>query len=660
MGVADFSGYATKSGLLCSDGKTLLAGAFKHQDKQTVPLVWQHDNSSPENVLGHAVLEDRADGTYTYAYFNDSPTAQNAKLLVEHGDINALSIRATGLKYKGNSGHVAHGDIREVSLVLAGANPGAFIDTVNLQHSEDGDEDDAATIYTGLTLEHEAGPGGTTVSTTTTEKPVGEKTVQEIFDSLNEEQKTVVTYIVDEALKAGAAGNADAAGTAGGDAAQHEDDSKDTIQHSQEGTDVTHKNVFENDESKDTKTATLSHEDVKGIVADALRSGSLRNAVQSYALSHGIQNLDVLFPDAKAVDGSPAWVSRRMEWVAGVLSGVRHSPFARIKSRSADITLEDARAKGYIKGHMKKEEFFSLAKRETYPKTIYKKQKLDRDDIIDATELDIVSWMKGEMRVMLDEEIARAILIGDGRDVADEDKIDEDKIRPIATDNDFYNTTLTVNVDDANSDYNEVIDAIVDGMRFYKGQGSPVFYTSLPQLTKFLLLKDGFKRRLYKNAAEVADALGVSRVVTVEVMETVPDLIGVIVNLNDYVVGTDRGGEVTLFDDFDIDFNQNKYLIETRFSGALVTPKSALTIRKAAAAAVLAVPEAPTFAANVITPKTTTGVTYKRSDTNATVTTAAPITLTAGQSLTIYAVPESAGYFFANNAEDSWTFTYKA
>jgi len=649
---ADFSGYATKNGLKCSDGRIITPNAFKISDGKSVPLVWQHQHSDPANVLGHAILENREDGVYAQGFFNNTPAAATAKALVKHGDVTALSIYANQLVQKG--AEVLHGVIREVSLVLSGANPGALIDTVAV-HGDDEFHvaDDVVVFYSELALEHSAASEEPDPEPVVhADPPSVDPTVAEVFDSLDEMQKQVVYAMISAALEQSA--------TTG-------DDATNSTQHNSEEGEPVSRNVFDQteDQNKKTEGATLSHADVKGIVADAMKIGSFKDAVEAYALKHGIEDIDVLFPEAKLLTDQPDFVKRRTEWVAKILGGARKSPFSRIKTVLADITQAEARAKGYIKGNLKQEEFFGVTKRTTTPTTVYKKQKLDRDDIVDITDFDVVTWLKGEMRLMLDEELARAVLIGDGRDVSDIDKIkdpagasDGAGIRSILNDHEMYTTTLTVNIDDANSSPDEIVDAIVNGMRFYRGTGMPTFYTTLPVLTKLLLAKDTLGRRLYATQAELASALMVSDIVTVEPMEEVTDLLGVIVNLQDYVLGADRGGEVSMFDDFDIDYNQQKYLIETRLSGGLVKYKAALAIKKTAAANVLVAPNKPTFvpATGVVTIPTQTGVVYKNFDTSATLTAGAQSALASGASLNVLAVPAS-GYYFGSNAEDQWTFT---
>lgn len=648
----DFSGYVTRAGLKCSDGRTIMVDAFKHQDKTRVPLVWQHGHSEPTNVLGHINLENRTDGVYGFGFFNDTDQGKNAKTLVQHDDIKHLSIYANQLVEKASQ--VLHGIIREVSLVMAGANPGAFIDNVSVQHN-DGQVvtlEDEAIIYTDVELTHADDP-----ASKPEDKPKeDDTTVQDVYDAMTEEQQSVVHYMVGAALEAANSGNG----------AEHT-----AITHQEkEGTWMS-RNVFEQQKQEKEKGSgperhVLSHDDIKGIVADAQKGGSLKAAVEAYALSHGIDNIDVLFPDARAVESTPDFDKRRTEWVAAVINGTKHSPFSRIKNFVADITHDEARARGYIKGSLKKEEFFGVSKRTTGPSTVYKKQKLDRDDIIDITDFDVVAWLKGEMRLMLDEELAGAILIGDGREIDDPDKIkdpvgavDGTGIRSILNDHELYVAELNVNIDDANSKPEEVVEAVMYGMEMYKGSGSPTFYTTLKNLTWMLLAKDGMGRRLWRTASDLASEMGVGSIVAVEILDREPDVVGIIVNLKDYTLGADKGGDVSMFDDFDIDYNQYTYLLETRLSGALTKIRSAMVVRKVAAGSVLVVPTEPNFDGTTITVPTVAGVTYKRGDTDATVTTAVPIVLAADQELRIYAVP-GAGKYFADDQHDEWTYKNEA
>jgi HK97 family phage prohead protease len=641
---ADFSGYATKAGVKCSDGRTIMPGAFRHQDKVTVPLVWQHGHNDPENVLGNAVLEDREDGTYAFAFFNKSAKAKHAAELVDHKDIRHLSIWANELIERKK--RVVHGSIREVSLVLSGANPGALIENVTIRHADGDDDvlDDEAIIYTGLEFKHADEKTTTTDSTDNT----SEETVEDVYESMSDKQKDVLHYMVGQAIS-----EEKKTDTTSG-SAEHSN-----VDNNQEGTGVNTKNVFEqgSDEGK-VVGSVLSHEDVKGIMADAMQCGSLKQAVSNHMLAHGINDIDTLFPEAKALTSAPEFFARRMEWVNGVLGGARKTPFSRIKTHWADLNFDDARAKGYIKGTMKKEEFFGTASRITTPATIYKKQKLDRDDIIDITDFDVVQWMRGEMRIMLDEEIARSILIGDGRAIDDTDKIPEGNIRPIASDDDLYTIVVNVNLDDASSSVQEVIDAIVMQRAHYRGTGMPTMYTTETYIAKFLLLKDTLGRRLYRSLDELATELRVDKIVPVEVMETRPDIVAVLVNMFDYSIGADKGGQVTNFDDFDIDFNQHKYLIETRISGALTKLKSAMVIMKVEGTDELVTPNAPTFvsATGVVTIVATTGVTYKNGVTDATLATGAQAALAEGATLVVVATP-NAGFYLASSEDDEWNFT---
>jgi hypothetical protein len=663
---ADFSGWASKYGLRCTDGRTILHGAFEGQDGERLPMVWSHGHNSPENVLGHGILEHRSEGPYVYGFFNETQQGKNAKALVSHGDVQALSIFANSLVER--SKQVSHGIIREFSLVLAGANPGALIDNVEITHS-DGENEihaDEAVIYTGLPLEHSIIVEEDEEESDETETEIAhesgdeEPDIKTVFEEMTTEQKQVVTYMVGQALSHTATDDTDAE-------TETETSDKEVITHEdKDENEMSGRNVFEQDRERATPRprTTLSHDAMKGIAEDAKKIGSFKEAVEQYAFKHGIEDIDTLFPDARTITDTPEFDRRRTEWVADVLANVKKSPFSRIKSVIADITHAEARAKGYIKGTLKKEEFFGLTKRVTTPATVYKKQRLDRDDILDITDFDVVLWLKGEMRLMLDEEVARAILIGDGREVDDEDKIrdpagatDGAGIRSILNDDDLYAATVIVDVQ-GDLKKTGLVDAILESMRFYKGSGLPNFYTTLPVMTQMLLARDNQGRRYYRTATDLAAELGVNKVVTVEVMEDVPDLVGIIVNLQDYTMGADRGGEISFFDDFDIDYNQYKYLIETRASGALTKIRSALVIKQAAAGATKVTPAEPTFDPDTsqITITDTVGITYRRSDTNAAVTAAgSPYTVDEGKDLTIFAVP-NATYYTENNVEDEWTY----
>jgi hypothetical protein len=577
VGTYDFGGVATKANVLCSDGRKIAKDAFQENYGKKVPLVWAHGHDSPENVLGHAMLEGRDGDVYAWCKFNQTPAGAHSREIVKHGDVEALSIWANRLVEKNKIVH--EGVIREVSLVLSGANPGAKIDFINFAHGEDGIVDDEAIIYYdakdfSLEFEHadtapDAAPAKTEAS--------GE-TVGDVLNTLDEKQKTVVAALIANLL-----GEA-----AGGDVQQADKDSTDT-NFEEEGDKVMKKNVFNNEEGdKEPKRKTLTHDQFKTIVEDAKKTGSFREAFLAHAGEYGIGNIDYLFPDAKAV-GAPEFVKRDMGWVSRFFNATRKTPFSRIKSLSADITVETARALGYVKGALKKEEYFAMAKRTTGPTTVYKKQKLDRDDIVDITDMDVVNWLKAEMRLMLDEEIARAGLIGDGRAAESEDKIDETCIRPIWKEASLYvhNVELESTVSAL-----DMIDAIAAARSEYKGTGNPVMFCTPATLTSMLLLRDSLDHRLYRTVGELAAELRVSDIVEVPLMdgcertlgsgqtERDVDLVAIIVNPSDYVFGADKGGSVNMFDDFDIDYNQYKYLIETRCSGALVSPKTAIVVEK--------------------------------------------------------------------------------
>ena len=572
----DFSGWATKNNIKCSDGRTILRDAFKHNDGQTVPLVWNHQHNESANVLGHAVLENREEGVYAYCTFNDTEAGKNAKLLVEHGDVTALSIYANQLKQNGSN--VMHGTIREVSLVLAGANPGAFIDSI-IRHGEFCE--DEAVIYTGenLSLEHaDQKPSDKEDKAGEDDKGDGkvegnkEKTIKDVVDSMSEEQKNVLYALVGQALE-------------GKEMAQSAIEENNNIEDGGEQ-EMKH-NVFEGRETD--KKDVLSHDAMETIFKDAKRYGSLKESFLAHADQYGIKDIEWLFPDAKNVNMPPDFIKRDDSYVQKVMRGVHHVPFSRIKSMHADITADQARAKGYIKGKLKKEEVFTLLKRTTTPTTIYKKQKLDRDDVVDITDFDVVAWLKMEMRMMLDEEIARAILVGDGRLSSDDDKINEMCIRPIATDADLYCVKAPVTVASAATEEEiakAFIRTVIKSRKEYKGSGSPTLFTTEDVLTNCLLLEDKNGRIIYDTVEKLATALRVKEIVTVEVMEGAKTkvesqdkpLMALMVNLVDYYVGADKGGAVNMFDDFDIDYNQQKYLMETRCSGALVKPYSAIAV----------------------------------------------------------------------------------
>ena len=627
----DFSGWATRTGKRCSDGRTIMKGAFKHCDGKIVPLVWNHQHNDPSEVLGHALLEDRDGDIYTYCSFNNSKNAQEAKELVEHGDIVALSIYANQLTQSSKTPpcDVIHGTIREVSLVLAGANPGAFIDNVVLAHGElvedeaeiFHDEDDGLYLFHADDEEDDSDEGE------------GE-TIEDILDTLNDKQKAAVGLLIDNVVK-----NQKDSDTE--EAVRHADESddensdetigdiiktltpkqrkaveaiiglaitdKESNKSDEEDEEVKH-NAFDNYDNYDEPV--LSHSDMEQIFKDGKRLGSLKAAVEENLedgvlahavkdrngndVTYGIADIDYLFPDARTINNTPEFITREMGWVKKVINGTHHTPFSRVKSQFANLTADEARAKGYTKGKKKVEEVITLLKRETTPQTIYKKQKLDRDDIIDITDFDVVAWIKGEMRLMLEEEIARAILIGDGRSSVSDEHISEEHVRPVYNDDDLFTVKVPVNIA-ANAEGKEkakaLLNAAIRSRKQYKGSGNPSFFTTEDWLSEILLLEDEIGHKLYKTEAEVATALRVKEIITVESMEgqqidiktgsgdtTVKkDFIGVMVNLNDYNVGADKGGQTSFFDDFDIDYNQQKYLYETRMSGALVKPYSALS-----------------------------------------------------------------------------------
>lgn len=584
----DFSGYATRAGIRCSDGRTILPDAFKDNDGSTVPLVWQHGHHDPDNVLGHAALENRDDGVYAYGFFNHTAKAQNAKQLVQHGDITSLSIYANQLVEKEKN--VMHGQIREVSLVLSGANPGAKIDNVVLRHSDGGETElqDEAVIYGG-TLSH--GDGYIMHDDDDDEA----EDIRAVLDGLTPEQQEVIGALLENAAAQGyEAGVEDLVDELDYDEDDIDDEDYDEdddydyeegdfepeelAQYDYNG-DVYMGNVFDQGRlAPSGRRPVLSHSDMADVFKDAQEVGSLKESVLFHADQFGITNIDLLFPQAKDFQNKPEFIKRRTEWVDGVMNGVTSAPFTRVRSVHADITQDEARAKGYIKGSMKKDEFFELKNRSTGPTTVYKRQKVNRDDMLDITTFDAVAWIKAEMLLMLHEEIASAILFGDNRDIESPDYINAKNIRPIATDHEFFTHRLEIAQNDIGTD--AMIELIDTSRHFYKGSGQPTLYTTESVLGKLRWIKDKDGRRIYPNDQAIADAMRVSKIVTVETMERVPNLVGLIVNLADYQVGTDQGGKLGMFDQFDIDYNQHKYLIETRMSGALVRAKSAMALWK--------------------------------------------------------------------------------
>lgn len=593
----DFAGYATRNNLMCSDGRTIRRDAFKDDDKKIVPLVWNHQHNGPENVIGHALLENRPDGVYAYCSLNDTERGEASKSIVQHGDVVSLSIWANRLKEVGKD--VIHGTIREVSLVLAGANPGALIDAVLehgdgsldeafiymdqpiLMHSDSDDEEDE----TEVVEDEEVSNDEENKDEDSSEKDLeeeneevnnemkhsaedGGKTIQEVFDTLNEEQKDAVYAMIGMALEEGEV--------------EPEEGGNEDMKH----------NVFDVEEKENGRV--LSHSEMTEILNDAKKYGSLRESFLAHAGEYDIEietqpDLDFLFPDNRTVANTPDWIKRDTGWVQKFMNSVHHTPFSRIKSMHADITADEARAKGYTKGNRKLDEVITLLRRKTDPTTVYKKQKLDRDDVVDITSFDVVAWLKAEMRMMLDEEIARASLVGDGRSSAAEDKINEINIRPIYTDDDLY--SIKVEVPNGEKKAKEFIKAAIRARKDYKGSGMPTLYTTEDMLTEMLLLTDDIGRDLYDSVEKLATKLRVKEIVTVEVMEGLTrevegaerELAGIIVNPVDYNIGADKGGAVNMFDDFDIDYNAQKYLIETRCSGALIKPYSALVLEFGAA-----------------------------------------------------------------------------
>ena len=689
---ADFSGYATKVGLKCSDGRTIMRGAFAHQDKKTVPLVWQHAHDDPKNVLGHAVLEEREDGVYAHAYFNDTPEAKHAKTLVEHGDVVSLSIYANGLKEK--SKQVFHGVIRELSLVLSGANPGALIDQVRIAHSDDFIEtlDDEAIIYTGLELQHDdlqtddesndetVEHADTASADAETEEPLGD-----ILDSMSEKQKHAMNYVLEKALEEQAKQLGDGKDTAAQHSANTEsEDARSDDSNTDEG-DLTHqegttsmtKNIFDQAAAGGGATKTLSHSDFADIMADAKKRGSFKEALNE-ALEHGnlkeeylahatnaagqtvnygIADIEFLFPEAKLDSAGLQIYSRRQEWVQDVLDNVKKLPFAKVRTLVADITADEARAKGYMKGNKKKEEVIKLLRRSTGPTTIYKKQQLDRDDVLDiGNDIDIVAWLKVEIRLMLEEELARAILVGDGRSDLSEDRIKDpegalsgDGIRSILHDDPFYAIPAPLA---PNTSPKDMVKELVRARSKYRGSGKPTLFIDDAMLTDILLEEDKFGRPLYENEQSVADKLRVSKIVVVDVFSEYEDLVAIMVNLVDYSIGTNKGGELTSFEDFDIDFNQHKYLQETRLSGGLNKPLSAIVVKRATGT--LVTPAAPSFngATNTVTIPATAGVVWEGNG-----VTWAPGDHVITETTEVAAAPDE-GYYFPANTTRDWTFTH--
>lgn len=694
-----------------------MGGAFKHQDQMKVPLVWQHRHDDPTSILGHAILSHREEGVYAHAFFNNSPKALEAKEAVRHGDVESLSIYANRLQEKNKE--VFHGDIKEVSLVLAGANPGALIDNVYIRHGDNVEalEGEAIMYFNqGIVLAHsDESEDDDEISDeevqdfleeleedqkevvhsllhsalTGTESDLDPERVQEIFHSFDEDQEEIFQSLIGDALAHAAInhkegdsmsnlahagktvkevldsfseeqenvlyfliGKAVEDAKADGGAAKHADIDPDVLSHAiQEGL-ANMPRIFESHATK-SEGKTLSHDELSSIFAAAQKGNgteSFKEVFLEHAGTYGIDDIEFLFPDAKAISNTPEFLSRRMEWVSEVHTGVKKSPISRIKTIHADITADEARARGYVKGNLKKEEVFKLLKRKTEPTTIYKKQKLDRDDILDITDLDVVAFLKAEMRIMLDEEVARCILVGDGRDISSEDKVDEERLRPIATDDDMYAHKVTLVT---NSSVQQKMDHIVRSMDAYKGSGSPVMFTTRAFVSDMLLERDRQGRKLYNTRADLAATLQVSRIIDVEVLEQHPEVVSIIVNLSDYTVGADKGAALGMFEDFDIDYNQHKYLMETRISGALTKAKSAIVILREVG--IVVTPLSPSFdsATNTVTYPDTAGVVYRVD--GVPVSGSDVITTTTE----VDATPAT-GYSFPNNVNKSWTFVPSA
>lgn len=584
----DFSGWATRNNIECSDGRTIMKDAFKDNDGQKVPLVWNHQHDDPNEVLGHALLENRDEGVYAYCKFNDTESGQTAKSLVLNGDVDKLSIYAN--KLKSNMNQVIHGCIREVSLVLAGANPGAYIDSV-VVHADGAEDEEEGTIYTdeqiSVNVEHSENKSEEKEETKMNdnseikhaETETGEKTVQEVFDTLTEEQKEVVYAIIGEAVE------------------EAKNDAEDEDEGEEEGEENMKHNVFDNDNNSED---VLAHSEfVKSAIADAKKYGSMRESFIAHAEEAGLEwnannDFSPLFPDATNINREPVMVEKDNSWVAKVMAQVKHSPFSRVKNTLGRMDEATARAKGYIKGSKKANIQMAVLNRVTTPTTVYIKNDIDRDDVIDITDFDVVAWQKKEMRKQLDKELALAMLLGDGRDVSDQYKINEQNIRPVVSDDDLYTIkyTVTEGVDYNNASNSHsgndsvakgIIRAALKARKEYKGSGRPTFYTTEDCLTDMLLIEDQNGRVIYDSIDKLATALRVSEIVTIPEMESRKDIYGIIVNLNDYTAGADKGGSINMFDDFDIDYNQMKYLMETRMSGALTQPYSAIVLKKAVA-----------------------------------------------------------------------------
>ena len=586
----DFSGYATKNDVRCSDNKVIRHGAFAAYDGKTVPLVWQHKHGDVENVLGHADLEVRDDGVYAYAHLNNTDRGRTAREMVKNGDIKAMSIYATHVRARGND--VVHGELVEVSLVLRGANPGALIDQVSTEHGDDGDEIEAV-IYTDAQLDfvshgdededEDFEAEETDDVEHAEEEPEADEaegaeddpTLGEIFEGMTEEQKTAVYAIVGQLVD-----------SVDEEAEESETEEVEDTAHSDTTEDImAHKNVFEGSATTE-ELPVLTHAQVETIFEDARSSGALKDAILAHADAYGIKQIETLFPEAKDLWNQPEFIKRKTDWVNSVVDGAKHSPFSRIRTRFADITADEARARGYIKGNKKEDEVFTLLQRTTSPTTIYKKQRLDRDDILDITDFDVVSWIRGEMKIMLEEELGRAVLIGDGRPVSSKDKIKEDCIRPIYKEDSLYAPRVVLAKE---TSVDDILDSMVRALDDYDGAGNPTWFADPRLVTEMLLLKDKMGHRQFRTLAELADYIGVSKIVKVPLMKGLKrtsakngelEALGIIVNMSDYTIGADKGGQLFAAEDFDISFNQYHYLLETRLSGALTKPKSAVVVER--------------------------------------------------------------------------------
>lgn len=586
----DFSGYATKNDVRCSDNKVIRHGAFAAYDGKTVPLVWQHKHGDVENVLGHADLEVRDDGVYAYAHLNNTDRGRTAREMVKNGDIKAMSIYATHVRARGND--VVHGELVEVSLVLRGANPGALIDQVSIEHGDSGDEIEAV-IYTDAQLDfvsHSDEDEDEDFEVEETddvehaeEEPEADEaegdeddpTLGEIFEGMTEEQKTAVYAIVGQLVDS-VDEEAEESETEEVEDTAHSDTTEDTM---------AHKNVFEGSATTE-ELPVLTHSQIETIFEDARSGGSLKDAILAHADAYGIKQIETLFPEAKDLWNTPEFIKRKTDWVNSVVGGAKHSPFSRIRTRFADITADEARARGYIKGNKKEDEVFTLLQRTTSPTTIYKKQRLDRDDILDITDFDVVSWIRGEMKIMLEEELGRAVLIGDGRAVSSKDKIKEDCIRPIYKEDSLYAPRVVLAKE---TSIDDILDSMVRALDDYDGAGNPTWFADPRLVTEMLLLKDKMGHRQFRTIAELADYIGVSKIVKVPPMKGLKrtsakngelEALGIIVNMSDYTIGADKGGQLFAAEDFDISFNQYHYLLETRLSGALTQPKSAVIVER--------------------------------------------------------------------------------